>query len=441
MVLCGRSPVPDPDRVRPQRILIVILFAAALIRLPVGLTMGDQVVALPGIHDEVSYDALARSLMAGRGYSFTQKWYPFTPANTPTAHWSFLYPLYLAGVYVATGVHPLAARLVQALVGGVLLSWLVYRIGRRAVNETAGLIAAALAALYGYFIYYSAALMTETFFIVLVLSSLYLGLEIRERPTAWRWIALGLTTGMASLLRQTMLLFTPVLLLWLGWELRGKRVRLWHFAIPVLVLAALLAPWTLRNERIYGRFLLLNSNAGYALYASVHPHLGTDWRNEGIVVPIPEELAGQNEAQLDRALTQRGIGFILADPERYLRLSLDKALEYFRFWPSSDSSPVSNLNRVLSFGLYLPFMLAGLVFSLPRWRSFMPLYLFMVLHTGIHLLTWPSPRYRLPVDAVLIIFAGLALFELAKRSRQWLRSPALAFRLASDPSGRGRAAP
>ena len=55
------------------------------------------------------------------------------------------------------------------------------------------------------------------------------------------------------------------------------------------------------------------------------------------MVPVPEELTGQNEAQLDRALTRKGIEFILADPERYLWLTLDKTLEYFKFWPSSDS--------------------------------------------------------------------------------------------------------
>jgi hypothetical protein len=134
-----------------------------------------------------------------------------------------------------------------------------------------------------------------------------------------------------------------------------------------------------------------------------------------VVVPVPEELRGQNEAQLDRALTKLGIEFILADPERYLWLSLDKTLEYFWFWPSSDSSRISNLNRVLSFGLYLPFMVLGLGLSISRWRNFVPLYLFIVIHTGIYLLSWPSPRYRLPVDAVLMVFAGFALLELANQ--------------------------
>jgi hypothetical protein len=204
-------------------------------------------------------------------------------------------------------------------------------------------------------------------------------------------------------------------------ELRAWGIRWWYFALPVVIIFLVITPWTLRNYLAYRGFLLLNSNAGYALYASNNPDLGTDWRNELVVVPVPEELAGQNEAELDRALTQKGLEFILADPKRYLWLTLNKTLEYFRFWPSSESSRISNLNRVLSFGLYLPFMVLGLGLSVSRWRNFVPLYLFILIHTGIHLLSWPSPRYRLPVDAVLIVFAGLTLIELAKQLKSWRR--------------------
>ncbi|HEY3475378.1 MAG TPA: glycosyltransferase family 39 protein [Anaerolineales bacterium] len=408
-------------RSRNRQLLILILLAAVVIRIPVALYMGDQVTVLPAIQDQVSYNALARSLLEGRGYSFTKNWYPFTPPNTPTAHWSFLYPLYLAGTYAVTGYHPLAARLLQGAVGGALLCFLVYKIGRRVDNETTGLVAAGLAAVYGYFIYYNVALMTETFSIVLILLVLYLSIELKEHPTLIRWVGLGFSLGLAALFRQTVLLFVPFLLFWLFLELRGRGIRWWYFALPVVIIFLVISPWTLRNYLVYREFLLLNSNAGYALYASNNPNLGTDWRNEFVVVPVPEELAGQNEAELDRALTQKGVEFILADPKRYLWLTLDKSVEYFRFWPSGDSSRISNLNRVLSFGLYLPFMVLGLGLSVSRWRYFVPLYLFIVIHTGIHLLSWPSPRYRLPVDAVLMIFAGLTLIELAKQLKTWRR--------------------
>ena len=419
MMSPSRSIVLNTDRTRHKQILTLILVAAVLIRIPIALLMGDQITVLPGIQDQVSYDALARSLSDGRGYSFTRNWYPFTPANTPTAHWSFLYPVYLAGTYALTGYHPLVARLLQGTVGGALLCFLVYLIGRRVVNEDTGLVSAGLAAVYGYFIYYNVALMTETFFIVLVLLTLYLGIELKEKPAPIYWVGLGISLGLASLLRQTVLLFVPFLLFWLFLELRARGIRWWYFAIPVVIIVMLVTPWTIRNYLVYRGFLLLNSNAGYALFASNNPNLGTDWRNEEVVVPVPEELTGQNEAQLDRALTQRGIEYIRSDPKRYLLLTLDKTLEFYKFWPSSESSRISNLNRVLSFGLYLPFMPFGLFLSFSRWRSFVALYLFIVIHTGIHLLSWPAPRYRLPVDAVLMVFAGLALCELARQIKYW----------------------
>jgi 4-amino-4-deoxy-L-arabinose transferase-like glycosyltransferase len=422
MMLPSRFTVLSGGKARNKQLLALILGMAILIRIPVALLMGDQVTALPGIQDQVSYDALARSLLEGRGYSFTKNWYPITTAHTPTAHWSFLYPLYLAGVYAVTGYHPLVARLLQGALGGALLCFLVYKIGRRVVNEETGLVGAGLAAVYGYFIYYNVALMTETFFIILVLLTLYLSLELKEHPTPIRWAGLGFSLGLAVLLRQTILLFIPFLLSWLFLELRTRGIRWWYFVLPVVIVLLLVSPWTVRNYLVYREFLPLNSNAGYALFASNHPNLGTDWRNEIVVVPVPEELKGQNEAEMDRALTRRGIDFILADPERYLWLSLDKTLEFFWFWPSSDSGTLSNLVRVLSFGVYLPFMLLGLYLSFSRWRNFAVLYLFMMIHTGIHLLSWPAPRYRLSVDAVLMVFTGLALLDLSRHVSVWRRS-------------------
>ena len=54
------------DRSKNKHLLILILAAAVLIRIPAALLMGDQVSELPGIQDQLSYDAVARRLLAGR---------------------------------------------------------------------------------------------------------------------------------------------------------------------------------------------------------------------------------------------------------------------------------------------------------------------------------------------------------------------------------------
>ena len=147
----------------PAFLLGLILALSVFLRMVVAVYFGDRIAELPGIQDQVSYDALARSLLAGKGYQFDAAWYPFTPAGTPTAHWSFLYPLYLAAVYAIFGAHPLVARLIQAVTAGIMLPWLAYRLGNRLFGRHAGLASAAAMAFYGYFIYHNAALMTETF--------------------------------------------------------------------------------------------------------------------------------------------------------------------------------------------------------------------------------------------------------------------------------------
>ncbi len=71
-------------------------------------------------------------LAAGHGYSFPEYWYPFAPPDTPTAHWSYLYTAFVAGLYAVFGVHPAGgAALVGAVLTGLLLPWLLYRLACR----------------------------------------------------------------------------------------------------------------------------------------------------------------------------------------------------------------------------------------------------------------------------------------------------------------------
>lgn len=59
---------------------------------------------------------------------------------------------------------------------------------------------------------------------------------------------------------------------------------------------------------------------------------------------------------------------IAADPLRYVQLSVSRIPVYFQFWPSAESGLLSNIMRVLSFSVTLPFMLAGLALAARQWR-------------------------------------------------------------------------
>jgi hypothetical protein len=338
------------------------------------------------------------------------------------------------------GAQPLIPRLVQALIVGGLQTYITYRIGEKTFSKPVGMIAAGVSALYIYFIYYSGSLMTEPFYITSILYSLFVAIQLSEDTSKGteigHGILLGIALGITVLLRQVFLLFIPFLFLWL-WIARFKR----RLSLPIVstilslgLVVLFILPATLYNQSRFGRFVLLNTNSGFAFYWGNHPIYGT--RFFPILPPqmgtyqdlVPVEIRHLDEAALDQELLRRGLRFVVEDPKRYLLLSMSRIPIYFEFWPSPASGLISNISRVGSFGIALPFMLYGLFLAIKRiWtESGNPLVnlftsptglllLFAVIYALIHILTWTLIRYRLPVDAVLIPFAGLAIYDLYSR--------------------------
>lgn len=409
-----------------QRLLVALIIAAILVRAGVAVYLGNVANPVSGAADQYSYDVLGQRLAQGHGFSFPSLWYPFTQPNEPTAHWSYLYTGYLAVVYLLFGHQPLVARLIQ-VVASALMIWLAFRIGRRLFGEWVGLAAAALVASYSYFVFFAAALMTQTFYITALMAAIDLALDLAEQPRLRTWLLLGLALGIGALLRQTLLVFAPLLLLW-AWSKgrqaenggQGKAGLLSAVLGPVAsaaVIALLILPWTAYNYVTFHDVLLLNSNGGYWMYSSNHPDQGVDF-DGNYAAPLPDDLRGLSEPALDRALYRRGLQFIVDDPQRFVRLSISRIDNYYWLLPSPQSSLLSNLGRVFSFTIYLPFMIYGLWLARRRWRAAAPLLLYVAFDTTLCLLTWAAPRYRLPSDGLLMIFAGLAIVSLAARSRR-----------------------
>jgi 4-amino-4-deoxy-L-arabinose transferase-like glycosyltransferase len=255
-----------------------------IIRVAAAIYLGNEVVELPGTYDQISYHQLALRVASGDGFSFGQDWWPLTRANEPTAHWSYLYTLYLVLVYKILGPNPLAARLLQAVLVGFLQPIIAFQIGKVVFNRSAGLISAVLTAGYAYFIYYAATLMTEPFFISAVMASLYLVIRIgnsRKEVDEWvrkyrNYIVLGVTLGLAVLLRQVFLLVVPFLFLYIFWL--KKKESVFGIALVTLVIIMMILPLTIFNFDRFDQFVLLNTNAGYAFFWANHPIYGTKFQ-------------------------------------------------------------------------------------------------------------------------------------------------------------------
>lgn len=421
----------DSDDRPVLRWLVAILVSSTLLRLAASLWMGNRIDLLPGIADQLSYHTLALRLLGGHGFTFGQPWWPATRAGQPTAHWSYLYTFYLWGVYKLFGPNPLAARLIQSVMVGLMMPWLVYRLGARIFGRRAALMAAGWSALYPYYIYYAAALMTESLYACALLFTFVTAVQMADRiggrgsssHSLGSAILLGLGLGSAILLRQVAMVLAPVIfgwLLWMRWGRRRLTDGLVQIVLSSMVIGALVAPFTWYNYVRFDRFVLLNTNAGFAFYLSNHPFYGTDFQpilessTTTYADLIPSDLAGSSEAELDQELLLRGLGFVRQDPVRYLRLSIGRITDYLMFWPAPQSGWLSNIARVGSFGLAFPFILAGLWLSLKD-RNFVngqAIVLLLVSWLGyaaVHILSWSLVRYRLPLDTLLLLFAGYAL--------------------------------
>jgi hypothetical protein len=436
-----------------RTILISIILLAIVLRLVSAIYLGNNVANMPGIYDQISYDGLARRVVDGYGFSFAEDHWPATRGGEPTAHWSFLYTLFLAAVYKVFGFYPIIARVIQAVIVGVFHIWFIFKIGQRMFGTKVGLLTAFLSSIYIYFFYYAGGLVTESFFITGILwtidasGRLYDGYEQQinqfTKKKLWRhWLELGLAIGVTILFRQTFLLFLPVLFLWLWWNTPGYRtnsflgfikLRIANWSVilgmvlSTLILLLMIVPWTIRNYRAFDTFVLLNTNAGFAFFWGNHPIHGSKFIP---ILPktypsyqdlIPQEYLSLNEGKLDRALLQEGIRIVIEDPVRYLILSLTRVEEYFKFWPSKDSALISNISRVGSFGLLLPFMIVGVLGTVSKMRDptrfqnrqfAILLFLFIGFYSLLHFLSWTLIRYRLPVDSLLIIFSVLGIINI-----------------------------
>jgi hypothetical protein len=127
-------------------------------------------------------------------------------------------PLYTYFVAALRWLLPSPAHsipLLQLLLGGILLPWSVYALGRQIVGTRTGLYAAAISSAFGPAIFYQCALLRD--WAIPIGSAFALSLAIagirRARP-CWL-LGAGLLLGIGATMKSTALLWLPVWLCWL----------------------------------------------------------------------------------------------------------------------------------------------------------------------------------------------------------------------------------
>jgi 4-amino-4-deoxy-L-arabinose transferase-like glycosyltransferase len=381
-------------------------------------------VGKPLTHDEQEYLLLGRSLAEGRGFTYTGP----DGAPLPGEHFGRapIYPLLLSGVIALTpGPQPsriapdeppvsprtlAGVKIVQALIGGLTIL-LIARLAGHSGGKPAAVAAAGLAAVYPSLVWTPAYVFSETAYSALALGvAVWLAYEQRSGASRWRLAAVGILAGIAVLTRPAMIFFVALSLPWLWWK-RGA------LAAGAFVLGATLAiaPWTARNQVVYGRFVLVASEGGITFWTGNNPlAIG-----EGDMAANPEikranlalraQHPGLTPEELEPVYYREALSFIASRPVQWSWLMVRKA--FYSIVPIGPSyrlhSPLYFWGSVLPYLAILPFAVLGLVDSVRRRRTPETLLLLGVASVLVGLVFFPQERFRIPViDPMLVVLAA-----------------------------------
>lgn len=397
--------------------LILVLLVAMCLRAVAALGLewtleGRQQRFLFG--DSEGYWILAEQIRQGKPYEF----------GAPEASVVRMpgFPLLLAGVFLLFGDEVLAARLVMVLLG-TLACGLLYALGRQQFDDRVGLVAAVGAAVYPTFVLFSCVVLSETWFVVLMLANLIWLARVvdppqKEPPRArgghaghkadWEAFVGGILAGAATYVRPSWILFGPLVLAIRVAVGPHRKEGLRQTFFLLLGMIVMLSPWWVRNYRVTGRFVPTTLWVGASLYDGLNPSAtgGSDMR---FLDEVKAKRLG--EYAQDRYLRREALRLVREDPQRALELAGVKLLRYWSPWPHAEQFQSWQAGLVLLFSYGPALTLAGIgLWRHRRLGGTRTLLVLPILYfCMVHLVFVSSIRYRLPGMYPILILAAAAL--------------------------------
>ena len=388
----------------------MVLIALVARLLYIVITQSYQQIDIDHLGVVNEMERLGASLAAGHGFSS-----PYVVDTGPSAWTPPLYPWVISLAFRAFGAYSYTsgfALLVFNSIFSALTSWTIYRIARRVFNETVAVWSGWTWVLLPYSIYWSVHWIWETSLTAFLLGLVFmLTLEMEGDDRLSSWFKYGLLWGIIGLTNTSPLAWLPFSGCWLAYKLhrQGKR-----FVVPAVFGAAVfwmtLMPWLIRNYRVFGEPVFVRDNFGNEFRAGNNPqaegwmegnyHAGANPNLLHLFQQIGEPAMNAEQANDAKA-------WIAQHPQKFVVLCFRR---FFFYWAGI---PRTGLEQVKNFLFLLSSLLAlgGLLLALKRRVPGRFLFASLLLsYPVVYYLTFPTPRYRHPIDPELVI---LAVFLLA----------------------------
>lgn len=417
-----------------------IEIALAVLALVVHLVYFALVIHASGsILDAVRADdgffELAENIRAGNGFSWTAA-APYAPNPLRTPGYSYVLAALIgaAGIAGAALIQLFAASLLPVL--GMKIVKTITR--SRAISIGAGVILALdpTLALLSFQFY------TETLFLLLFFLWIIVSLHYMQKQDMLTLIVSALLLGCAILVKASAQYIPLLFMLFILWQFRGQEWRrsAVHASIYLLVVGAILAPWVVRNTLVFGT-PGLSAQTPFVLYTNLAPAVltvanGSNFVEEVDAFLTDEEFRGNTITLANGAeYTERALDVVRAHPGATLFVAGKSLFTFFTndgvytllarigFEPR-DFLPTLIMARLVWVAITLAAFIGAFVFLLQE-RA--PRAVFLVLLVAYFALTstiaafGTNPRYRLPVDPIIIALAGLGGMYLLAHIKRLLR--------------------
>lgn len=391
----------------------------AFLKLPLGFDQSDMYAIRQWAQTIIAGDLLGRNTYHPyfewmKVIAPLETWYRWWGGRAIFQQAPF-YAYWVAGLLTLSNNSLGFVMFVQLLVGA-LHPLVIFWLARRLFDARVGLVAAALTAFYGPFIFHQGVLLRDWMPPLLEPLALLALLRARSSGRSLDWLLAGVALGLALVTKETILLFVPLALAWLVLEYRCAFRQAGAYAALVLLgLLLAFSPLVARN-RIAGAPLFAISNRAAESFIQGN---AADALPVGAYIPVTmREILARSDGRLPAVFretlkTYEGdwSGFVgtqlfklrgLVDPmEVPNNVSFSYGLEI---------SPA--LWFGLRYGIIFPLGLAGLIVCLGMWRRHLLLLLYAVSAVAGVMATNILGRYRLVLVPILVLYGAAGLVWL-----------------------------
>jgi len=365
---------------------------------------------------------VARAIASGEGFSS-----PLRDMDTgPTAWFTPIYPYFVAGIFKIWGIYSNTSRNIIATLNcafAALTIIPIHGIAKRTFGKAAAIGASWVWVFLPTAIHFPIIWIWDTALTALVFALIFWAtLALRGIRPVLPWAGYGALWVVGGLINPSILSLFPFFLGWLLWNER-KDTHLWvrHAAATLLLFTIGLLPWTVRNYRVFGQIIVLRSNFGLELWLGNNPNVIDMLSQMSHPNDNPEEAAkykSMGEIAYMAEKRHEAFAFMRTHPietlnntfHRFVDIWLSETDNLLDIWSGTSlyGKALLTFNCMLSLMSLLGVLYARRVHH----PDAAPFGMVLLIFPMVFYLTHSSPRYRFPMDPIMVVLAASSVAQL-----------------------------